>query len=152
MIPRLRTMAYVHRARLDSPVPVRVVRRDVTPLHPSGKMNLNSIIAVVASVASLVAGQASAAETLPCAGSESSCPGAAGSSCAPVVAGCTVRLSVPEPTAAYDKFESDSRSNVASPVAKISDGLARLIPVNAETALSHGQGPPLFLKVRTLLI
>ena len=115
-------------------------------------MNLNSFIAVVATVASLVAGQTSALETLPCAGSESSCHGAAGSSCAPVLAGCTVRVSVPEPTAAYDKFESVSRSNVATPVARISDGLARLIPVNAETASPRGQGPPLFLKVRTLLI
>src|SRR6266404_81349 len=133
-------------------MPLRIVRRDVRPLHPSGKMNLNSLTAVVAAVASLVAGQASASGTLPCAGSESSCAAAARSSCAPVPAGCTVRMSVPEPTAVYDKLESDSRSNVVSPVAKISDGLARLIPVNAETASPRGQGPPLFLKVRTLLI
>jgi hypothetical protein len=107
-------------------------------------MKNRNFIAGVAVFASLLAGPAGVFAADRCTGQVISC--------SMKLACCSLRSSLDEPAVVYEGLDAGTGAHVDVASARIPAEAALFLSSSMGTASPHRQGPPLFLKVRALLI
>jgi hypothetical protein len=115
-------------------------------------MKNRNFIAGVAVFASLLAGPAGVFAADRCTGQVISCSQGDASSCSMKLACCSLRSSLDEPAVVYEGLDAGTGAHVDVASARIPAEAALFLSSSMGTASPHRQGPPLFLKVRALLI